>query len=648
MISVMPSAQSDRILRRLAASLPLALALSGSFALALPATGQQTTPAVPGPLNPAQANRAEQAYLAGARMLQRQDLAGAQAQFTTAAKLDPNRQDYAKALTLTRDHRISDLVQQAATARMMNDTKRAEALLAEARAIDPANELVLEHDADALMGTKDRTAISPAHDVVYAPPIHLEPATGLHDVHVRGDAKTVLTQAASLYGIKTVFDSSVTSDAPQVRFDLDQASYKQVLPILLKMTKSFAVPADKKTLVIARDAEENRKRLERQLEETIFVPGSTPEQLNELTNIIKNVFDVKQVVIQAGSGTLAIRAPEPTLTALNEVLKDLIDGGSEVMIEIKLLEVDKSRIVNTGLSTPNSVGLISVSGEAQSIVSANQSLVQELISSGGYVPTGNTATDTIVEALYLVLSGAVTDAKVSGLVALVGGGLTLGGVYLTGGVTLNFGLTSSDTRALDDINVRVGNRQETVLRVGEKYPITTATYSSGISSSTASALAGVTINGVSASSLLAAYSGTAATIPQIQYEDLGITLKTTPTVLKSGLVEMKIDLKIESLAGDSLDNIPVLTSRAFVSDMTVKDGASAIMLSDLTKTETATISGLPGLGEIPGFQESAADRLKEVDSSELILLITPRVVKNRSSLSASRRVPFESTAPQEF
>ena len=57
----------------------------------------------------------------------------------------------------------------------------------------------------------------------------------------------------------------------------------------------------------------------------------------------------------------------------------------------------------------------------------------------------------------------------------------------------------------------------------------TATYSSGISSSLASSVAGLTVNGTSVSSLLSQYLGsTQTTIPQIQYEDLGITLKLTP------------------------------------------------------------------------------------------------------------------------
>ena len=108
-----------------------------------------------------------------------------------------------------------------------------------------------------------------------------------------------------------------------------------------------------------------------------------------------------------------------------------------------------------------------------------------------------------------------------------------------------------------------------------------------------------------------------------------------------------MDLKIEALTGASLDNIPILTSRVFTSDLTLADGSTAVMLSDLSKTEAASVSGIPGLADLPGFQQSVADTLREVDGSELVLLITPHVVRHRSSQTASRRIAFTTSVPQE-
>ena len=581
--------------------------------------------------------------------MERTDLAAAQAEFTRASTLDPQQQGYSIALGLVRERRIGALIQQAAKARITNHPDQAEAFLAEARLIDPTSDLVLQHSdpgkAEPVIASGAR--IQPTTDPTFAGPIQLTPTPGTQSIHLRGDARQVVTQAANLYGIKTVFDEQPASQP--LRIDLDNIPYTQAMPILLSMNHLFGVPLDAKTLFIAKDTLENRTRLERLVEEIVYVPGSTTEQLNELSNIVKNVFDVKQVQVSPGQGTLLIRAPEATIKAANYTLADLIDGGAEVMLQIQLISVDKSHGRNTGANTPNSVGAFSVAAEAQNIVSQNQAAVAALISSGGYVPTGNYVKDTLAEAGLLVLSGVVTDAKLAGLLGTFGGGLTLFGVNYGGNAAFNLSLNSSDSRALDDITVRVGDRQTTTLRVGAKYPITTSTYSSGITSATSSLLAGKTINGVPASTLLNQYLGNSATstVPMVQYEDLGITLKTQPNVMKSGLVSLHVDLKLEALTALSANGIPVLTSRAFTSDITVADGTTAVMLSDLSSTEAASINGIPGLSNLPGLREAAADNLRQQDSSELVLLITPHVVRRRANSIASRPFSFSTAVPQE-
>jgi type II secretory pathway component GspD/PulD (secretin) len=614
---------------------------------------QQSVPKLQANVSAPDAKKAEDAYLAGARLLDQHNLAAAQVEFEYASRLNPARADYGMAFALTREHRVSELVEGAAKARMTGEPKQADVMLAEAAAIDPTNERILEHEqARASLRTSVMGHATIAPELALAPPIRIQAQAGDKSIHLRGDARTVITGIASVYGLKVDFDSSFSDTPPaQLKIDLDDVAYNRAMQLALKMAHGFSVPVDPHTLIIAHDTQENRARLERQVEETIYVPASSSEQLNELTNIVKNVFDVKQVAIGSTSGTILVRAPQATLSALNETLEDLIEGGSEVMLEIKLITVDTSRTVNTGAQTPTSLGGFNAYSEAESIVSANPSLVSTLISSGAFTPGTNSFQNTIAEAVLLVLSGAVTDAKLSSLVGAVGGGaLGLTGFYETGGATFNFGLNSSDSRALDDLSVRVGDRQTATLRVGERYPITTATYSSGVSSSTASQLAGVTVNGVSASSLLNQYLGSASsqTIPQVQYEDLGLTLKTTPTVMKSGMVNMAISLKIEALTGTSANNIPVLSNSVFESSITVADGKTAMMISSLSKTESASIAGLPGLSELPGFEQSAADDLKTANSSELVLMVTPHIVRHRNSLTASRRIPFQSSAPQEF
>src|SRR5437762_10667930 len=88
---------------------------------------------------------AESSYLAGVRLLDRGDMAGAEARFTKAATLNPTSSDYAQAAALAHEHRVSSLVLEAGRERMLGHAVRADKLLAEARVLDPENNIVTQH-----------------------------------------------------------------------------------------------------------------------------------------------------------------------------------------------------------------------------------------------------------------------------------------------------------------------------------------------------------------------------------------------------------------------------------------------------------------------------------------------------------------------
>jgi Flp pilus assembly secretin CpaC len=587
-----------------------------------------------------QTQAAEDAYLAGARLLDRNDLAGAEIQFDKAVKLNPANSDYAKAYAVTHQRHITELVQQSGKARLLGQNEKAETLLAEARLLDPQNNIVGQGPDPGQLPKQFHSKVEPwiREGPALAGPVTLLPNPAPRSFHLHADEQEVIRQVLSSYGIRTAFDESV--QRTDLRFDLDDSPYQQAVPILLGMTHLFAVPLDAKSVLIAKDTAENRQRFEHQLQETIYIPGMTNEQMDEFGNVVRNVFDVKQLTVDKSAGTLVIRAPEDTLSYVNLTLSDLIDGGSEVMIELQLYAVDKTNQRNIGAQLPQQVGLYNVEAAARNLVNANQSLVNQAIAQG-LIPAGSS---NITIALALIASGAVQSTLLSNTIGFFGGGLTATGVTINQNPTFNLSLTASDTHALNDIQIRVGDRQLATFRIGERFPITTATYSTASPAQT-SALAGVSVNGVSAASLLNAAVGTPITIPQIQYEDLGLTLKATPFVQRSGDIKMHLDLKIEALAGGSVNNIPILNSQQFASDVTVADGDTAVMVSSLTKNETASISGYPGIADLPGFQTATADKMTTTDSSELILLVTPHVVRRRSNVTAGPRIAINLPQP---
>ena len=596
----------------------------------------QTANVPPEPTIPAkQAREAEDAYLQGAKEVERKDLEAAEKSFVRAMQLNPNNRDYALALIVTREHRLTELVHQAAKQRELGNNQRAEALLEEARKLDPDNAVIAQHFGTSAvpMGSALPTDNPIANSL--GGPVKLEPKPGKQDVHLRGGTSEILRSLYAQFGITASFDPSVRSMFP-VRLDLEGVTFEQAARIASEMTKTFAIPVQAHTALIAEDTEDDRKRLKPQVEETLYMPGLQENQMTEMANLARAVFDLTSVTASPATDTIVLRGDPDNLKILNATYDSLLSGSSDVMLDIKLYEVDRTNTRNIGLQLPSSIGIFSIAQEAQQLVTANQGLINQAIASGIIKPTGNAFTDLLTEAAFLIASGAASAAQFGNLIGVVGNGLTLSGVFISSGATLNLLLNSSDIRMLDSLQVRAGTNQDATFRAGTRYPIQTSIYTYGVQGSVASSIAGLNINGTSVGSLLQQFLGNnQVSVPQIQYEDLGLTVKATPVILRAGAVQLKLDLKLESLGAGTINNIPVLNSRQLTSIATIPVGQTALLASEVSVSEMRSVQGLPGLSELPGFQ-STTNTNKTVSTGELLITITPHVVRDSGLRIASR------------
>jgi general secretion pathway protein D len=614
-----------------------------------------------------QAREADDAYLEGAKQVEHKNLAAAERSFEQAVHLNPNNSDYALALIVARENYITELVQDAAKARSLGHKAQADSLLAQARTLDPDNSVVAQHfDTDAPAVTNhakpannpglfyasvDPLKFSP-QDIAstLSGPVELTPLAGKHNIHLHGDPQSVIRNLYSLYGINVSFDPSVSRGA-SLNLDVDNVTFADATRVLGITANIFAVPIQPKTVLIAKDTPENRNALMPQVEETVYLPGQTNDQMQEYANLARNIFNIKEVTASSTGGYMLLRGDVDVLRQVNALYDDMLDGSPEVLFDVTLYELDKTLSNNVGATLPSSAGIFSIASEAQSLISANQSLINQAVAAGLLTLNGSPLQNIITEVGFLVASGTVTASQFTDLLGIFGGGLTFGGLFLGSDSSFNLALNSTDVRILDAVQIRSSNSQPGTFRAGTRFPVITATYSSGISSSSLPAsLSGLNINGTSVSSLLAQFGGTSSvSVPQFQYEDLGITLKMTPQILHSDEVSVAVDMKIEALAGSSINNIPILNNRALTSTITVPAGQTAMLATLVTTNETKSLTGLPGLSELPGFQ--GTDQDKEKDSTELLITITPHIVRTGRIQISSRRLaavhidPSSSTGP---
>lgn len=605
----------------------LAAMLAPSFAVAqqeapIAAPAPAAAPAAQKSDTPASSSRnrrkAAKLFLEASRQFEKGQFEQSMQTYARAAELAPENRDYALAAEVARSHAVTALIQQAAKARNQQDAAASRAALERARNLDPKNPQVAQHFgelADDLTASQDRGIYDAANENLAGVP-RLEPKPGLQSFHLRADRRSMIQRVYQAFGISTAMDQSV--QATSLRFDLDGATFAQAVQAIADATDTFAVPLDPHRVVVARNTKQYRDQYQRLESETLYLEGLKADQLTEISNVAKNVFGVNQISTSETKSAMTLRALPATLDAFNTTMSGLLEGKSQVMLDVQIIQVARTRSRGTGVQPPQSITGFNVYAEEQSILSQNQTLVDEIISSGLA-----SADDPLAILGILIAAGAVSSSLFENGVATVGGGLGLTGLTAGNPLEIKLALNSSATRTLDDVRLRLSDGQEQTLRNGIRYPILTASYS-GLSSSSTS---GLTSAGTSSalSSLLSSSSSSSYTVPQIQYQDLGMTLKVTPKIMRSGEIALSLDLKLTGLTGSSVDSMPVLSNRSYSGVITLQPGYGALLMGYLDEQQSRALSGMPGLSEIPGL-DNITSKTADRDYSTLVVVVTPHLL----------------------
>jgi general secretion pathway protein D len=129
-------------------------------------------------------------------------------------------------------------------------------------------------------------------------------------------------------------------------------------------------------------------------------------------------------------------------------------------------------------------------------------------------------------------------------------------------------------------------------------------------------------------------------VPQVEYKDLGLTLKATPRVMRDSNVALTVDLKITALSGQSINGNPVLNSRAYSGITMLRQGEGIVVASELDQQESRAISGVPGLSEIPGLND-VTDKDVQRSKSTLLIVMTPHIIRGTQAAGHSPMMRIE-------
>ncbi len=594
------------------------------------ATQPQPDPLLPCPAgspnavcNPSRSDQKEaRAAFTRALKAQSKDLDQAYLQFSRAAELVPRSVSYITAREMTRQQLVTRNIERGNADLAAGKQVEALADFRSALQIDPSNQFALDRMRDALGDAAPKTNLAPKV-VEESPELRLQPHLNRASFHFRGDCRDLISTIAAAYGVNAQVDDSVQSR--RVTFNVDDIDFYKAMLLATSLTKSFWSPLGATQMLVAADTLENRRQYERMAMRTFYIPSAavTPTALNDVTNLLRNLFDIRNVTPNASAATLVVRAPQNTIDAATQFLGKLDGARPQVMLDIKVYQVSHTFMRDMGVHIPYNFNLFNIPAGALAALGGQniQDLINQLIANGGINQAGNTA----LSALLAQLQGQQGQSSIfSQPLATFGGGKTLSGVSLDQ-LSAQLSLNENWAKTLDHASLRASQGTDATFRMGSRYPILNASFAPIFNSA---AISQVIQN-----------NSFQAPFPSFNYEDLGLTIKAKPSISSTCNVSLQLELNLRALAGQSFNGIPVIGNREYKGSISLADGEPAVVAGEVSHSEALAMSGIPGMGFVPGLNKIATTNSKQLEDDELLIVLTPHIVSRSVSESSEIYLP---------
>lgn len=382
--------------------------------------------------------------------------------------------------------------------------------------------------------------------------------------------RAVLEALSRSSGLNFVLDKDVKADT-RVTLFLRNSSIDEALKLLLttqqlerKLLNANSVLIYPNTPAKLRDYQETQMR-------TFYLANADVKQAMAM---VKQMVKSKDVFVDEKLGLLVVKDTPDAIRLVEQLIESLDIAVPEVMLEVEVLEVSRNRLQELGLQFPDQVGY---------------GLLQPNVSSAVTTTTGTTVTTTLGGQLQ---AGNIDLRNRSGLTSYVA----------NPGLLLNLKNQDGDSRLLANPRIRVLNREKAKIHIGEKLPIftTTSTANVGVSSS-------------------------------VSYLDVGLKLDVEPTVHLEEDVEIKVGLEVSSIVkevpGPSGSLAYQVGTRSAGTSLRLRNGETQVLAGLINDEERSSANRLPGLGDLPVLGRLFSNQRDSHNKTEIVLLITPRVVR---------------------
>ena len=381
-------------------------------------------------------------------------------------------------------------------------------------------------------------------------------------------SRAVFLTVARFANVSMTFDPAFR-DQP-LNIDLRNATLADAMASLTATTHTFYRVTAPRTITIIPDTPAKRREYEEAIVRTFYLSNA---DLKETIDLLRVVVDIRQVSPITATNALSIKDTPERIAAAAKLIAAVDKARPEVMIDVELLEVDRTKLRDYGLQVA-SPGVDGISGSVD------------------------------------INRDNFTLANLQNL--------TAADVFLAGIPGIFYRLIKNDsaTRTLASPQLRTAEGLPATARFGERVPVPITTF------------APIAAGGVNTQP-----------ITSFAYENIGVNIDITPRLHHDDEVTLTLKVSLSSISGTGFGGLPTFGNREISTTIRLKDGETNMLAGLIRDDERTVLTGVPGLIDVPVIGRLFANTHKESTQSDIILTLTPHIVRVLDLTEADLR-PF--------
>ncbi len=403
----------------------------------------------------------------------------------------------------------------------------------------------------------------------------------------QAQVRDILNSIGMATGINVTYDSAFQDRTYSVQ--LEGVTLEQALSQIMAANQLFYKVVNQRTIMVIPDNPGKRQQYDELVVQTFFISHADPAEIAQMLNGIVRLPGTQtppQVVANKTTNTVTVRGTANVVSIIERIIDQNDKPRAEVVIDVQILEVNRSRTKQFGLDLGDYAIRAVFSPEA------------DPRSTGTTTTPGNgAATDTST-----TLTPRPFNANT------VSRGINTADFYLAvPSAVIRFLESDGETKVIAKPQLRGAEGKELLLNLGQRIPVPSTSF-------TPIAGGGANIN----------------PLTSFNYEPVGVNMKLTPRVTYDGDIILETEIENSALlanidvAGTSL---PSFASRKVTTRLRLREGESTLLAGLLSENERRSLRGFPGILRLPVIRQlfSANDQL--IEQTDIVMLLTPRIVR---------------------